>query len=274
MLPGSHRPAVVVAIFAAAAIATASQASAQTPVGIMNLTADAGPSARALAANNPWFGAQLIHRVGTEGEFASNLLAAGQFLYNVPLGEMKFQLPVISNFGGSIGPKTDLDTIKKSIDAQLKDLLDSASGVTAGLFPYYPFTPSDVVMITVHGIGAWRYNALKPYGETTAEAKAEGASKLVDLHQLKIGAGVEGVFGKRDAGPAAVTFSVTPVLIRFADKDAYRRAFGEEKSTLRAIELLGILPLQANGLGLVFEDVIGAGENSFRVGLIFAGQPK
>ena len=259
-------PSLVVVIL----IGNIPSATAQTPVGITNVTGDIEPAADALAANNPWFGAQIINRLGTEGEFASNLLAAGQFVFDVPLGADagEFRLPIISNFGGRIAPAAEPNTLKEQIDSQLKDLLDSATGITAGLFPYYPFKLNDSFMVTIHGLGAWRYNALKPL-----EPAGDAAAELVNIHQIKLGAGIEVVAGRRDQGPAAVTFSITPVLTRFTDDTAYKRAFGDSKIRLGTIELVGILPLRASGLGVVFENVTGGGQNSFRIGLLIAGQP-
>jgi hypothetical protein len=288
-------------------LATPATTRAQTPMGIRNVSKDAGVSAQAIAANNPWFGAQVAHRFGTEGEFESNLLAAGQFLYEIkfkvaeattgttdptdptaakPAGTAKqskaavpflrkFHLPVVSNFGGDIAP----DSAEDAINNQIKELLSSASGVTAGLFPYYELRESDNLMLTLHGLFAWRYNSFKPLADDDASTEENSAetdeTELVPLHQVKTGIGLEAIIGDRSDGKGGLTVSLTPVLTWFTDKAAYKRAFGEERSSLRGIEVVGIIPVSDKGVGVVLEGVAASGgKRSFRAGLMIVGKPK
>jgi hypothetical protein len=277
-------------------------------MGIRNVSKDTAPSAQAVAANNPWFGAQIAHRFGTDGEFESNLLAAGQFMYEikfkVPDGTggavtdptdptaaanrppappspnpkvpflRKFHLPVVSNFGGDIGP----DSGKDAIDQHVKELLASASGVTAGLFPYYEATHSDNLMLTLHGLFAWRYNSFKPLAASSGtgdDAKEDADADLVPLHQVKSGIGLEAVIGDRSDGKGGLTVSVTPVLTWFTDKAAYKSVFGEERSHLGGVEVVGIIPVSDKGVGVVLEGVAAqGGKRSFRAGLMIVGKPK
>jgi hypothetical protein len=275
-------------------------------MAVRNVAKDAGVAAAAIAVNNPWFGAQIAHRFGTDGEFESNLLAAGQFVYEVPFKRAeavtdadptdptaptpsgtttvgngnsflgKFRLPVVSNFGGKVGP----ESAKDAVDAQVKELLGTASGVTAGLFPYYPLAKNDNFMLTLHGLVAWRYNSLKAHQATAANGSSAGegadtsATDLVALHQVKTGAGLEMVIGDNTDGSGGLTLSVTPVYTRFADKEAYKRAFGEERSGLGAVEVVGVIPLN-KGIGVVIEGVAAQdGKRSFRAGLILIAQSK
>jgi hypothetical protein len=283
-------------------------------MAIRNVSKDAEPQAAALAANNPWFGAQIAHRFGTEGEFDSNLLAAGQFVYDIPFkitgksGDAtgggddatagngrpanasttqttnggrfltKFHLPVVSNFGGKVGPDSDFKKVKDAVDAKVKELLGTASGITAGLFPYYELGKNDNFMFTLHGLMAWRYNSLKPYAAPSATNAAANTStddtKLVPLHQIKTGVGLEAVIGDRSDGKGGLTISVTPVMTRFADRDAYKRAFGEERASLGALEVVSVIPINAKGVGVVIEGVAAqGGKRSFRAGLMLVGQP-
>jgi hypothetical protein len=292
-------------------------AVAQTPMGLRNVSGESEASANALPANSPWFGAQIMHRFGTKGEFDSNLLAAGQFVYEMkfnpggstqrapdptalPAGApavavpgapaapapapapaptaqpMRFHLPIISNFGGQIGP----DLSKEAVDEKVKKLLSSATGVTAGLFPYYEVGKNNNFMFTLHGLLAWRYNSFK--AEPTAAASAgtdtnagDAAAEVVPLHQVKAGMGFEIVIGDRSDGKGAMTVGVTPVITMFTDPDAYERAFGERRSSLGAAEVVAIVPLSEKGVGLVVELVAaGGGKSAVRGGLAFVGKPK
>lgn len=285
---------------------------AQTPMGVRNVSRDAEPAAQAVAVNNPWFGAQIAHRFGTEGAFESNLLAAGQFMYEIkfkipetsaagladptdPTATStsargtrstsqktpflsRFHLPVVSNFGGDIAP----DTADDAIDNKVKELLSSASGVTAGLFPYYELGKNDNFMLTLHGLFAWRYNSFKPAaadgetgGGTGTEAAESQATELVGVHQVKSGIGLEAVIGDRSDRKGGLTISVTPVLTWFTDKAAYKKAFGEERSSLAGLEVVGIIPISDKGVGVVLEGVTASGgKRSFRAGLMIVGRPK
>jgi hypothetical protein len=297
---------VFVALVLGCVIVFSTATNAQSPMAIRNVAEDAGTRAAGIAANNPWFGAQIAHRFGTDGEFESNLLAAGQFVYEIPFKRPEggtdvdptdptapkpsdttttaksnsflenFRLPVVSNFGGKVGP----ESAKDPVDAQVKELLSTATGVTAGLFPYYPLAKNDNFMVTLHGLFAWRYNSLKPHETATTSGSATGAgadtsgTDLVALHQVKTGAGLEVVIGDNTDGSGGLTVSVTPVYTRFADKDAYKRAFGEERSGLGAIEVVGVIPVN-KGVGVVIEGVAAQdGKRSFRAGLMLIAQPK
>jgi hypothetical protein len=329
MHPQPVSPITLCAFAVALAISTA--AYAQTAAGLQNLVKKGDTGAGGIAANNPWFvaGAQVAHRFGTEGEFASNLLAGGQFLHEIKLdrpsscgdgsgqggntGDVqdptnpantrkanasvqnqavpnicKFHLPVVSTFGGKIGP----DTAKDKLEEQVKDLLSTASGVTAGLFPYFELNPgSKNVLVTVHGLFAWRYNALKPLGDSSASSSGQTSSapaggggsgsgtqqeaELVPLHQLKTGVGIEFAIGDRSnrGQPAGLTVSVSPVLTIFTDKAAYKKIFGEERQRLSGLEFVTIIPVSDKGVGVVIEGVAAEdGKRSFRAGLMLAAK--
>ncbi len=327
---------VVVLLALTGYLATPANADAQTPMGVRNVSGESGASARAIAVNNPWFGAQISHRFGTEGGFESNLLAAGQFIYEIkfkvpdvpgiaPPGDptdgptdpadqkqppanlttnqpsanltakqpttslttkqpaanskqgvpflRRFHLPVVSNFGGDIAP----DSAQDSIDNKVKELLSTASGVTAGLFPYYEVGQNDNFMLTLHGLFAWRYNALKPLaaGDSAGGGAAPASDDTVALHQIKSGIGLEAVIGDRSNGKGGLTVSVTPVMTWFADKEAYARAFGEERSRLGGVEIVGVIPVSDKGVGVVLEGVAASGgKRAFRAGLMIVGKPK
>jgi len=313
--PDSCSRALILAGTLTLLLGSAPAVQAQTPMGIRNVSRDAEPAARAVAVNSPWFGAQIAHRFGTEGEFESNLLAAGQFMYEikfkVPEGSgavtgdptdpttrstgasravgsatqkapflSKFHLPVVSNFGGDIAP----DTADDAIDNKVKELLSSASGVTAGLFPYYELGSNDNFMLTLHGLFAWRYNSFKPAGAAdtgtgsaggTDDAAGAEETELVGLHQVKSGIGLEVVIGDRSDRKGGLTVSVTPVLTWFTDKAAYKKVFEEERSSLAGLEVVGIIPISDKGVGVVLEGVTASGgKRSFRAGLIIVGRPK
>lgn len=250
---------------------------AQTPVGLRNVTKDLpnGTTRQAIAANSAWVGGQLAYRFGGEGASASDLLASGLFTYEVDLG-IPLHLPIVTNFGGKIAPASNVESVAEGIEQQMKDLVQSTTGVTAGLFPYYVAKQGDRAMVTFHGIAAWRFNALRPYGEQAAQPASEQAvasdsGENVNLHQIKLGAGIEAVLGNR-TNPT-LTIGITPVIRFFTDKAAYARAFGKERASLSAVEILTILPVRADGVGLLFESVVGgAQQNSFRVGLILAAK--
>ena len=271
LLLRARRDYVAATLVALIGTVMAPETFAQSPAALANVTGNPEQAAQGIAANNPWFGVQVVHRFGESDDFSSNLLTAGQFVYDIDMGASKVHLPVISNFGGKIAAAEDPTDLAEGIKDQLKELLQSTAGITAGLFPYVQVVEKPVFMLTLHGMAAWKYNGLKPYGEATTVAAADDA-EIVHLHQGKFGVGAEVILGKRDDGPAVATASISPVWLVMG-KDAYKRAFGEEQSRIFAIELLGILPIR-KGLGLVFEGVLGQDSNrAFRAGLMLAAQP-
>jgi hypothetical protein len=263
-----------IACFSCMAVLTpTSDIPAQTPIGIRGgVNSDLGEGKRGgIAANSMWLGGQLAYRFGGSDSFASDLLASGLFTYDTELGK-GWHLPVISNFGGKIGPPAEIASAAEGIEQQMKDLVQSSTGITAGVFPYREIHRGERSLITLHGMTAWRYNALRPYGEQQVAGVATDAGTLVDLQQIKVGAGLEIVVGDRKS--PGLTFGVTPVARFILDKDAYKRAFGEERSMLNAVEIVSILPLRADGVGLLFEGVLGGSKQSaFRVGLLLAARP-
>jgi hypothetical protein len=246
---------------------------AQSPLAIRNVANDApDPTARrGIAGNNAWLGGQIGYRFGGSDSFASDLLASGLFTYDVDMGN-GWHIPVISNFGGKIGPPSKIASAADGIEKQMKELAQSATGVTAGIYPYRVVHTGTHSLVTLHAQTAWRFNALRPFG---AEGIAAGSdtSTLVDLHQIKVGAGIEVVLGDRKQ--PGLTFGVTPVGRFVLDQNAYERAFGERRSILGAVEITSILPVRADGVGLLLEGVVGgANQSTFRAGLLLAASPQ
>lgn len=234
----------------------------QTPVGLRNTGRDLPTGEKAIAANNPWLGAQVAYRFGGTDEFASNLLVAGQIVYPIDLGKSPVQLPVIGNVS-TLAQTTGEGDRATDIEDQGKQLIGSAGGITLGLYPYAELHTSDYFLVTVHGLAAWRVNGLRPLGVDST------STDLIYLHQGKFGAGVELLIGNRGDGSAPLSISVTPTITVFG-KDAYARAFGVERGSVSTLEVNGILPV-GSGVGVVFEGVLVDNlPDAFRVGLLLS----
>jgi hypothetical protein len=237
-------------------------------------TAAKAEEEKARATNNPWFGAQLAQTFGKSTGFETNIVATGQFVYDVPFDRKspapsptpfleKFHLPVLSNFGGEIGEGAK----KEDIQAKTAELLSGGSGLTAGLYPYYVMKQNNNFIFTFHGQLSWKFNSFAPL---TAEPST--ASDAIPIHQLKTGAGFEMLIGDNTDGAAGVSFSVTFLYTKFMDPASYEKVFGETKTGLAGADTVFIFPV-SKGVGLIFEGVAaGANKSSFRVGLILAAQ--
>jgi hypothetical protein len=258
-----RKPISVIALL----FAVPSMISAQTPFATRNVGHGAKPGAAGIAANNPWLGAQVSYRFGESDAFADNLLVSGRLLYDILPGDTtRFHLPVMGNVGPLIQVATDPESDEKAVRDQADQLLLGAQGVTVGLYPYIEIRKSDRFLLTFHSVVAWRLNALHELGSPSTSDP-----ELVYLLQGRFATGVELVIGSRADGRRSFTLSVTPTLAVFG-KDAYRRAFGEEKWRLPSLEATAILPLGA-GVGVLFEGIDGEGSsNAFRMGLLVAAQ--
>jgi hypothetical protein len=220
------------------------------------------------SANSPWVGAQVSYRFGDGGNAGDNLLLSGRVLRDITLDEAnKIHLPVMANVSSLASAVNKEDSKKDAVEAQADKMLLSSEGVNAGVYPYYSFVDKTKLLLTVHGVAAWRLNALREFGIAEDVADAD----LVYLHQGRFALGVDALIGDRSNGTAAILLSAA--LVQHAYSNAtYEKAFGEKSSGFTAVELVGILPIMDN-TGIIFESVLGgSSRRAFRAGIVVAGK--
>jgi hypothetical protein len=234
---------------------------AQSPMSIRNIGGDA-PNVRVLgasSANNPWFGSQVVHRFGQSDDFASNLLVSGQIVYPINLGKSKLKLPVVGNISGAFAEAGN-QTTKEATEDKLSKILQSGTGATLGVFPYRAFDLAPAVLVTVHGQASWKGNVLKTKSDST---------RTEMVSQGKFGFGAELLLGKRDDNSSLFSISITPMWLAFS-KDQLSRVVGVEKSPVRSIETVVVVPIRT-GVGVLFESVVAtSAKPALRMGVIIA----
>lgn len=246
----------------------AKTAPAQSPLAIENVGNGGGVQANALGVNNPWAGAQLFWRApgGSGSSFGEQLAASGTIMYDIPLVNTKLHLPVIGNLSTLIQPVKEGTTPQDAADAESKQLLASEAGLNVGLAPYYVYAESPNVKSTIHGEMGWRLNGLAPVTGASSSNK-----DLIYLHQLRVAVGVDALIGDRGKGHSLLSVSAGPV-VSFFSSSSYLEAFGRKRSMLAGFEMNIIVPIH-DGIGFLADGVVGSSAaQSFRVGLVAAGQ--
>ena len=245
-------------------VALASSAVAQTPHAVTGSTGspDAGGArTRDASAANSWIGAQLGYKLGDNSkELGDNLLVSASVIYEIPLDNRKFVLPVISNFSHLVASPAEGSSEEKSED-KLRELMLASGGIRAGVYPYRKFMNSrwrDFTLI-LHGEASWKLNGFKQ----------EDADAVDYLNQLRLAGGLEIAIGKDDYDHKPLTVSATPVHARFASAE-YAKIFNQSKGHINSLEVVAVLPVSGR-TGVLFEYVTG-GVSSFRAGLIVAAK--
>jgi hypothetical protein len=256
-------------ILSAVALSLATSAVAQTPLATVLSGKGGGASAGGAAVNNPWVGAQVVHRFTDEAGFADNIVVSGRALYNMTLDSAgRWNLP----FMGTVG---DLGSSMDSLASKFDQLLLSNEGATVGAFPYFiahqrnrPNGAADVV-VTFHGVAALRANRFRPSSAATTD------TATVTVTQMRVSpVGVELALGDQSDGKPTFTLSVAPMFTWFLDGKAYKKAFAEDAKLLRAAEITTIIPL-GRGFGFLAEAVVtGGSRNAIRAGFIAAAESK
>jgi hypothetical protein len=235
--------------------------AAQTPHAIANTGETGGAQIVSASAANSWIGAQLGYKFGDHSkELGDNLLVSASIIYQIPLADRSFVLPVISNFSHLVADPAAATSEQKRAD-NLRELMLAASGIRAGVYPYREigaFSTDDVTFI-VHGETSWKLNAFKQ----------EEIDEINYLNQMRLAAGFEIAVGKVDADHKPLTLSVTPVHTRFSATE-YARIFNESKSHLNSLEVVAVVPVSGR-TGVLFEYVTGT-LSSFRAGVIVAAK--
>ncbi len=253
-------------------LALAGTAAAQTPFTTSEIAkapppatakpGEAVPTARAVTSPaNSWMGAQLGYKFGANSkDLGDNLLVSASAIYDIPLKDRKFHLPVISNFAHLVSSPT-AETKEGESDDKLKELMLASSGIRAGLYPYREIAglKKDDFEVVIHGEASWKLNGFKQ----------EDSEDINYLNQLRLGGGVEFAIGDQRNGGKPLTVSITAVQTRF-DRKEYEKAFKEAKSSLKALEVVAVLPIAAR-TGVLFEYVRGS-VNTFRAGIILAAE--
>src|SRR5262245_28321948 len=125
----------------------------------------AAPSA---SPANPWVGAQIGYKFGGTTAFQDNLIVNAQLLHDIELGTTNFRLPVMGNISGLTAHAPANDDESKELAQKGQELMDSASGVRVGLYPYYEFTSirerHSWLSVVLQGETAWKLNAFKKEG--------------------------------------------------------------------------------------------------------------
>lgn len=261
---------VVLVVLVGLTLSLPAVAAAQTPFTTSTVarSTTAGPEAtdtdtrqqKAVSAANAWLGAQLGYKFGQNSEdLGDNLLVAASVIYEIPLKDRGFHLPVISNFADIVSAAGG-GTAEEEAENKLKELLFASSGVRAGLYPYWevPTKASDLKLV-LHGEGSWKINGFKE----------DGSDAVNYLNQVRLGGGIELAIGEPSGNAKPLTVSLTPVWTRF-NREEYDKVFDDGKSSLTSLEIVGVLPLSGR-TGLLFEFVRGD-VNSFRAGVVIAAE--
>ena len=245
-------------------LAVAGSAAAQTPhalTGSPGGTDSSQVQIMGASAANSWIGAQLGYKFGDNSkELGDNLLVSASVIYEIPLDNRNFVLPVISNFSHLVASPAEGSPQEKS-DDKLRELMLASGGIRAGIYPYRILktsTGGDFALI-LHGEASWKLNGFK----------REDADAVDYLNQLRLAGGVEISIGRDDDDHKPLTVSVTPVHVRFASAE-YAKIFNESKEHINSLEVVAVLPVSGR-TGVLFEYVTG-GVSSFRAGLILAAK--
>ena len=242
-------------------VALASSAAAQTPHAVTGITNTSGDRLRDASAANSWIGAQLGYKFGDNSkELGDNLLVSASVIYEIPLDNRKFVLPVISNFSHLVASPVEGSSEEKSED-KLRELMLASGGIRAGVYPYRKLMNNrwrDFTLI-LHGEASWKLNGFA----------REDADEVDYLNQLRLAGGVEIAVGRDEHAHKPLTLSVTPVHARFASTE-YAKIFNESKGHINSLEVVAVLPVSGR-TGVLFEYVTG-GVSSFRAGLIVAAK--
>lgn len=236
---------------------------------LMSLTVLTRSWSSTVAVNNPWFGSQLAYTIGGTNDLSDNFLVAAAFIYDPLGGETddkgdpdRFHLPVVANFSPLGDAESADDPTADELKDKLLQMLNSPTGVSVGVYPYYVAvsTPKNdaKVRVTIHGAAGLKLNNLKaPDGEN------------VLFEQARLSAGAELAVGRFADGRDPLTISLAPVFTAVSADDR-ARVFGERKTLLTSFEATVVFPL-GRGFGVLAEGVFGQNDaRGLRVGLLAA----
>jgi len=211
-----------------------------------------------VAPTSRWVGAQIGYMFGGTNEFADNLLATGQLVFDVDMGEKPlFRLPIMGNISQLSVDTGSASDPEEQLDQQLQELLTSTRGVHIGLYPYRHLLSREVLQLTAYGTLGYKVNAFRDSSDT-----------VTYLQQGRFAVGLETTLGRRD-GFGTVTLGATAVATVMS-RDTYANVFGDEKSVLASGEFTGVVPIR-EPLGFMVETILSeGGHGSFRAGIVIA----
>ena len=212
---------------------------------------------------NPYVGAQIGYAFGN-GEFASNLVTAGTFLYELDIGQNDttptFGFPVRGNIGPILTAgldKTD-DAAKEARDKAIQDLVISAQGIRVGIEPWWRIAGNDdkaIFQATLFASAGWKLNAVKDANDTTRYLAAG-----------RVSGGIDFGLGRRNGGRLPIIITMAPVYSVFANDD-FKKIEGLRKQYASG-ELTIVIPVAANA-ALLTEGIVASRRSPvWRIGLM------
>jgi hypothetical protein len=273
------KPVTTVLVALAMLSVVSSEGIGQSPTAIRNVPAKrrAGPAdttaalraqvdtaqAKAAASRNPYVGAQIGYAFG-DGEFASNLVTSGSFLYEIDVGQSDAGAPVYGfPIRGNIGPilaaglDNTEDAAKEAREKAIQDLVVSAQGIRIAMEPWRQIYGGDDKFFrsTIFASLGWKLNAVKDPTDTTRYLAAGRVSGGIDL----------GV-GRTKDGRLPILVTLSPVYSVFANQD-YKKIEGLKKQYASG-ELTIVVPVASN-VALLTEGIVASGRSPiWRIGLL------
>jgi hypothetical protein len=217
------------------------------------------------AARNPYVTAQVGYMFG-DGTFASNMITAGGFLYDIDVGQnddgrtTKFGLPVRGNLAPILAAGLDKtgDTEKAARDKAIQDLLVSAQGIRVALEPWVQIAGAkddSKFRSTLYASAGWKLNAVKDPTDTTRYLPAG-----------RMAAGLDFGVGRTKDGRLPLLITLSPVYSVYATGD-YKKVPGLKKAYASG-ELTIVVPVASNA-ALMTETIVAAGRSPvWHVGLL------
>lgn len=246
-------------LFVLALVGLAHSAMAQTPTASVSVVKPSAVQEKAVSPANPWVSAGVSYRFA--GKVEESFLVSARALYwldeqdedGSPRG---FGLPVMGNFSG-----ISASTQPEKLDEKIQEVVGSAHGLYAGVYPYWRFFKQSLVSPTV-------YAGLVPFRLVAAKV-ADGSGVM--LYQGNVSAGVELVVGRKD-GRSLLTVSATGAYAVPYNHADFNRAFPGAKFQRWSAELTTVLPI-GSGIGILVEGIFpGSAAPGFRAGLILASE--